>query len=305
MCEVHEVRKKNVRLARRKKTAFEVIEPYLYLFPAFALLILLIYYPFATTIGKSFFLTNYLGEIRRFVGFENYQYLLKDAVFLKAIKNTMVFTIIVVPLSVGISFILAVLCNKKRTLSPVYETFFSLPMAMSSSVACMIFEVMFNPSLGIINRMLNSNMNWLSNKETAMWVLIIIRVWMNIGYNFLFLLSAIRALPQEVIESAELEGANSIQRAVKIVLPLISPTVFFLACNSLAKTMTMSGLTLILTPEGGPGRSTETMISFMYKAVAESQNYNVGYPAAFFAFCVTLLAVVLTFVFEKKGVHYD
>lgn len=299
------VKKGSVKLSRRKKKPFEIVEPYLYLFPAFVMLIVLIYYPFGTTIVKSFFLTNYLGDIRRYIGLENYQYLLNDPVFIKSIGNTMKFTLIVVPMSVGVSFILAVLCNKKRVLSPVYESFFSLPMAMSSSVACMIFEVMFNPSLGIINRMLNSNMSWLSNKDTAIWVLIIIRVWMNIGYNFLFLLSAIRALPQDVIESAEVEGASVIKRATKIILPLISPTVFFLACNSLAKTMTMSGLSLILTPEGGPSRSTETMISFMYKSVAESQNYNVGYPAAFFAFCVTLCAVVLTFAFEKKGVHYE
>lgn len=297
--------KKYVHLLPRKKTLFAVIEPYLYLFPAFLLLITLTYHPFGTTIVKSLFLTNYLGQIREFIGFENYQYLLKDPVFIKSIFNTMKFTLIVVPLSVGVSFVFAMLCNKKHSLSPVYESFFSLPMAMSASVACMIFEVMFNPSLGIVNRILHSNISWLNNQATAIWVLIIIRVWMNIGYNFLFLLAAIRALPREVIESAEVEGGNIIQVATKIILPMISPTVFFLACNSLAKTMTMSGLSLILTPEGGPNRTTETMISFMYKSVAQSQNYNVGYPAAFFAFCVTLLAVVLTFTFERKGVHYE
>lgn len=290
---------------KKKRTLFRIFEPYLYLSSAFLLMFLFVYYPFGISIFKSFFLTNSMGEIREFIRLENYTYLFKNSTFIKSIGNTIKFTVFSVPLSVGIGFILAVLASKRRKWSPLYETLFSLPMAMSASVSAMIFELMFNPMLGIINRLLNLDINWLQDIRTAMWVLIIIRVWMNIGFNYLFLLSAIRGLPEDIIEAAEVEGASAFQKAVKIMLPLISPTVFFLICNSLAKAMTMSGLSLILTSNGGPSMSTETMISFMYKAAADSQNYNIAYPAAIVAFFITMTAVILTFIYEKKGVHYN
>lgn len=292
--------KNNKRLSFTRKA-----EPYLYLLPAMLLIAVFIYYPFGTTIVKSFFLTNRMSEIKQWVGLENYELLFKNKVFIKSIINTLKFTVITVPCSVGIAFVLACMASKKRALSPLYETLFSLPMAMSSSVCAMIFQIMFNPTLGIINRMLQLNIAWLNDSRTAIWVLIIIRVWMNIGYNFLFLLAAIRALPQELLECAEVEGAGAWYCARKIILPLVSPTVFFLMCSSLATTMTMSGLTLILTRDGGPGMSTETMISFMYKAAADSQNYNIAYPAAVVGFAITMLAVIITFIYEKKGVHYN
>ena len=193
---------------------------------------------------------------------------------------------------------------KKRKASPVYETLFSLPMAMSTSVAAMIFELMFSPTLGIVNSITGLNIKWLSDRNTAMWVLIVIQVWMNLGYNFLFILAAIRGMSKEVTESARLDGANAWQQAVSIVMPLISPTLFFLLCNSLAKMLMMSNLTLILT-QGGPQGSTETMISYMYKQTTENANYNNAYASAVIAFLITMAATIITFIYEKKGVNYD
>ena len=193
---------------------------------------------------------------------------------------------------------------KKRPASPIYETLFSLPMAMSTSVAAMIFELMFSPTLGIVNSITGLNIKWLSDRNTAMWVLIVIQVWMNLGYNFLFILAAIRGMSKEVTESARLDGANAWQQAVSIVMPLISPTLFFLLCNSLAKMLMMSNLTLILT-QGGPQGSTETMISYMYKQTTENANYNNAYASAVIAFLITMVATIITFIYEKKGVNYD
>lgn len=208
------------------------------------------------------------------------------------------------PFTVGLSFILAMMAAKKRPASPVYETLFSLPMAMSTSVAAMIFELMFSPTLGIVNSITGLNIKWLSDRNTAMWVLIVIQVWMNLGYNFLFILAAIRGMSKEVTESARLDGANAWQQAVSIVMPLISPTLFFLLCNSLAKMLMMSNLTLILT-QGGPQGSTETMISYMYKQTTENANYNNAYASAVIAFLITMVATIITFIYEKKGVNYD
>ena len=289
---------------KRKKSLFETIEPVLYLAPAFLLLGLFVYYPFFKTVIESFFLVNSMGEIREFVGFENYINVIHNAKFIQAIGNTLKFVVFTVPFSVGLAFLLAMISSKKRKLSPLYETMFSLPMAMSTSVAAMIFELMFSPTLGIVNAITGLNIQWLSDKNTALGVVIAIQVWMNLGYNYLFILSAIRGLPEEILEAAELDGTSSWKRATKIVMPMVSPTLFFLMCNSLAKMLMMSGLSLILT-QGGPNGSTETMISFMYKQTVENANYNAAYASAVIAFLITLVATIITFTYEKKGVNYD
>ena len=127
---------------------------------------------------------------------------------------------------------------------------------------------------------------------------------MNLGYNFLFILAAIRGLPVDIFEAADLDGVNAWNKGIKIVMPMISPTLFFLMCNSLAKMLMMSGLSLILT-NGGPNGTTETMISFMYKQTVENANYNAAYASAVIAFLITLVATAITFMYEKKGVNYD
>lgn len=294
----------NHKVKKRKKTVFQRIEPVLYLAPAFLLLGVFVYYPFAKTIGESFFLLNSMGEIREFVGFENYVNVLSNSSFLQAIGNSVKFVIFTVPFSVGLSFVLAMIASKRRRVSSIYETLFSLPMAMSMSVSAMIFELMFSPTLGIINAVTGLHIRWLTDKNTALWVLIIIQVWMNLGYNFLFILSAIRGISEDQMEAADLEGANTFQKAIRIVMPLVSPTLFFLLCNSLAKMIMMSGLSLVLT-QGGPQGSTETMISFMYKQATENANYNNAYASAVIAFGITMIATIITFTYEKKGVNYD
>lgn len=289
---------------RKKKTLFQRIEPVLYLAPAFLFLGLFVYYPFFKTVVESFFLVNSMGEVREFVGFENYLNVLQNSKFIQAIGNTLKFVVFTVPFSVGVAFILAMVASKKRPASPLYETMFSLPMAMSMSVSAMIFELMFSPTLGIVNALTGLNINWLNDKETALGVVIAIQVWMNLGYNFLFILSAIRGVPVEIFEAAELDGITPWAKGIKIVMPMVSPTLFFLMCNSLAKMLMMSGLSLILT-KGGPSGSTETMISFMYKQLTENANYNNAYAAAVIAFLITLVATAITFLYEKKGVNYD
>jgi len=289
---------------KKPKTLFQRFEPVFYLAPAFFFLGLFVYYPFLKTFFESFFLLNSMGEVREFVGFENYINVFQNAKFIQAIGNTLKFVVFTVPFSVGVAFVLAMIAAKKRRLSPLYETMFSLPMAMSMSVSAMIFQLMFSPTLGIVNAVTGSNIKWLTDKSTALIVIIIIQVWMNLGYNFLFILSAIRGMPAELFEAAEIDGITPFSKAVKIVIPMISPTLFFLMCNSLAKMLMMSGLSLVLT-QGGPNGSTETMISFMYKQTVENANYNAAYASAVIAFFITLAATVITFIYEKKGVNYD
>lgn len=308
---------------RPKKPFAKRIEPWLYLAPAIIFFVMFTYYPFIKTIFSSFFRVNSMGRIvknppdnfieylkamgGRWMGLQNYTRVLGTSAFQVAIKNTFIYVILAAPLSIIIALVLALMANKARKTSVIYETLFAITMAMSMSVAAMIFKLAYNPSIGIVNHMIGMRINWLNDKRYAMVAIGIISTWMNIGYNFLFLLAAVRNIPTEILESYALDGARPFRKTMNIILPLISPTTFFLICTSLAKAMMMSGLVLIFT--SGAGLSTtasiDTMISYMYKQAVNNLNYNDGYASAIIAFIITFILMLISFRFEKKGVHYN
>lgn len=293
--------------ATKKRSFFKTIEPFLYLAPAILFFLAFTYYPFLKTIGSSFYLVDSMGRVKEFVGLENYIGVLKNPRFISAIKNTIIYVLLTSPGSIIIALILALIANRRTRSSSIYETLFSLTMAMSMSVSAMIFKLAYNPTIGIVNYMLGTSINWLNDSRFAMVAISMVMVWMSIGYNFLFLLAGIRAIPEDLLESANLDGANSFQKAIRIVLPMISPTLFFLITTSLAKNMMMSGLVIIFSSSAGLGTtaSIDTMISFMYKQAMNSVNYNTAYASAIIAFLLTFGLIVLVFKFEKKGVHYS
>lgn len=293
--------------ATKKRNFFKTIEPFLYLAPAILFFLAFTYYPFLKTIGSSFYLVDSMGRVKEFVGLENYIGVLKNPRFISAIKNTIIYVLLTSPGSIIIALILALIANRRTRSSSIYETLFSLTMAMSMSVSAMIFKLAYNPTIGIVNYMLGTSINWLNDSRFAMVAISMVMVWMSIGYNFLFLLAGIRAIPEDLLESANLDGANSFQKAIRIVLPMISPTLFFLITTSLAKNMMMSGLVIIFSSSAGLGTtaSIDTMISFMYKQAMNSVNYNTAYASAIIAFLLTFGLIVLVFKFEKKGVHYS
>lgn len=308
---------------RPKKPFIKKIEPWLYLAPAIVFFVMFTYYPFIKTIFSSFFRVNSMGRIvknppdnfieylqamgGRWMGLSNYTRVLGTSAFQVAIKNTFIYVILAAPLSIIIALVLALMANKARKTSVIYETLFAITMAMSMSVAAMIFKLAYNPSIGIVNQLIGMRINWLNDKRYAMFAIGIISTWMNIGYNFLFLLAAVRNIPTEILESCALDGAKPFRKTMNIILPLISPTTFFLICTSLAKSMMMSGLVLIFT--SGAGLSTtasiDTMISYMYKQAVNNLNYNDGYASAIIAFIITFVLMLISFRFEKKGVHYN
>jgi sn-glycerol 3-phosphate transport system permease protein len=289
-----------------KHRTFKKLEPFFYLLPAIIFFGVFTYYPFIRTAFSSFFMVDSMGTIKTPAGFENYTRVLSDSKFLVSIKNTVLYSVMAAPLSIITALFLALVAQKKRKMSPVYETMFALTMAMSMSVSAMIFRLAYNPTIGALNYILHTRINWLNDSFFAMPAISLISVWMNIGYNFIFLLAGVRGISNEILESTELDGASVFRKTVSIIVPMISPVLFFLICTSLAKSMTMSGLVLIFTNTGALATTAniETMISYMYKQAVNNLNYNDAYAAAMIAFVITFILILLSFRFEKKGVYY-
>lgn len=301
--------KKKLSLKPVGKRIFKNVEPYLYLIPAFALLLLFTYYPFVKNTVLSFFTVNKFREIKEFAGLANYIRVLTDETFLQAIGNTLVFVITTVPVSIVIGLALALLAKKRRKTSSVYEAMYALSMAISVSVVAMIFQFAFNPSMGIINKVTGLDISWLTDPKTALKAIILIQIWANVGYNFIFLLSALRGMSEEIIKSAKVDGATGIRLLTKIILPMISPTLLFLLMKDIAYAMTTCSFTLILTypvfHNGGPNGTTEMIMSYVYGKGIAGTNYNAAFAATTVGFVLAAVMMILSLILEKRKVNYQ
>lgn len=280
------------------------VRPYFWLLPAFILFFLFTFYPFLQTIYKSLFIVDATGHAKTFVGLENYKYILSDERFLISLKNTLWFVLLTVPISKVIGFVLAMLANKRRKLSSFYETSFALPMAMAASVIAMIFQLLYVSPLGIINGTLGIDIHWLTDAKYALLAISIIQIWLSTGYAFVFLLSAIRSVPRDLVESAAIDGATPLRQVISVYLPMVSPTMFYLIFTDMAYGMMMMSLVNILTA-GGPSNSTMTLMQYIFKQFNATGNYTNANPAAVIAFLLTFVVTMATFAWEKKGVHYQ
>lgn len=286
-----------------KKRPFELIEPYLYLLPAFILLVLFVYLPFFNNTYLSLHKVNQFRVIRAFAGFANYIKVLHDPVFWQSVANTFIYVLVTVPCSIFIGFILASLARKKRRLSVIYEVLFALSMATSDAVIAMIFQLIYNPSFGSLNRLFGLNIDWLHDPRYALISLMIIQIWHNVGYNFLFMLVAQRGISESLLESARLDGTSELQLQGRIIFPMVTPMLFFLLIKDIAYGMTVANYTLILT-DGGPNNATQTIITYIYSKAITGTNYNYAFAATVIGFIISGIMIALSMRLERK-VHYN
>lgn len=288
------------RSARRR----DRLKPYLFILPIVLFAVGFVYYPFFKTFLYSFSTVNVNGEITGFVGLDNFRYLFGRREFQAALRNTLLLTAVNVPVTLAISIALGALCAKERPLSPVYETMFALPMAVSMSAIALIYRVLLNPTIGFVNQALNINFGWFEDKNTALFAVITLTVWMGIGFNFLLFLSAFRAIPADVIGAAKLDGAGPVRILFRVRLPLVVPTIVYAAATNAILAMMTNGPIMILT-QGGPSRATTTLIYMMYTSGYNSSNYSLAACVSIVTFVLTFSLTLLLLKLEKKKVSYE
>ncbi|MDD3367016.1 MAG: sugar ABC transporter permease [Sphaerochaetaceae bacterium] len=278
--------------------------PYLYFFPALMLAYLFSYRPFAKTFLNSFSLVNFAGKIIGFVGLDNFKALLFDPNFQTSLINTFKFAFVFIPLDLLFCLICALLVYKKRRFTALNETLFMLPMAVAMSSAALVFKAIFNPTIGVVNYLFRLNIQWFDDPAWALFTIIFLGVWMAIGLDFLLLLGALRSIRRDILDAAEIEGAGAIAKFFHVQLPLISPTILFIVSTRLRDSMLLSGPVLVMT-NGGPYRSTQTLVYQMYIEGFTAGNYSKGSAISVVVFLLTFLLILLAFRFERKGVFYQ
>ena len=171
---------------KKKVKLISKVEPFLYLTPAFAVFMVFVFYPFVKTIILSLSQTNLRGEIKSFVGLENFIELFQSPEFYSSIIVTFKFVFLVATPSVIIGFVLALLANNKLKGNRIYELMFSLPMAIASAPAAAIWTMIFHPTNGVLNFVLGQEIGWLTDPRYALISVAVVTTWLNLGLNFIF-----------------------------------------------------------------------------------------------------------------------
>lgn len=273
-----------------------------YLVPALVVFGVFIFWPLVKSVLLSVQGTDILGNPSGFVGFVNYSKLFSDPDFLTVLWVTFAFTILTVLPSIAIALVIALLLQTRIRAVRFFRTAFALPFAFSVATASVIFGVLFNPASGVLNGILShvgvDKVHWLTDPDLALWSVSGATVWMQIGYNLLVLSAGLGALPEDVLEAARLDGASGLRLQRSIVMPLITPQLFFLVVVGTIHSLQSFGQIRILTVGGPEGRTT-TLVYSIYEQAFANNNSNYGYASAQ---AMVLLLIVLIITAVQFGV---
>ena len=277
--------------------------PYCYLIPCMLVFAIFLFYPFFKTIYLSLFLTDRMGQAKIFVGMQNYIDLLSSESFRNSLKVTLIFVVIVVIGGMFLGLVAAVLCNKAFPGIRAFSTAYALPMAIASSSAAMIFQIMLHPTVGIVNKLTGLDINWLNDPDTALVCVAILTAWLNSGINFLYFSAGLGNIDETIYERASVDGASGVQQFFSLTLPGLSPIMFYTLVVNIIQAFQSFGQIKILT-EGGPDEATNVIVYSIYRDAFFNYRFGSAAAQSVILFIIIMLVTLVMFRLEKKGVSY-
>lgn len=290
----------SVKIIKEEKSIAERLQPWGYLLPTIVILTVFMVIPFIQTIIRSLFFTDNFGNMQTFIGLQNYISLFTSSSFWNSIIVTLKFVVIVVAIGVILGFISAILTQKAFPGIAFFSTSYATPMAIASVGMALIFQVMLNPSMGIINKIFNIQGNMLADPNRALIVVGILTAWLNSGMNFLYFSSGLASIDDSLYEAAEIDGANGFQQFTNITIPSLRPITFFVIVTNIINSFQSFGQINILT-KGGPGESTNVIVYDIYKQAFMNYQYGLASAESVILFFIILILTVIMFVLRSRG----
>jgi sn-glycerol 3-phosphate transport system permease protein len=277
--------------------------PALLLAPTIIILALFLYYPSLDTFRLSTLLARLGAPRTAFVCVDNFTRLVGDADYGRAIVTTFFMSAAIIVISMSLSLLIATMAYQPIKGAPVYRTLLIWPYAISPAVAGIIFLLMFNPTGGVINYVLDNligvKLPWLNDPTVAPWAVILASVWKSMGFNILFYIAGLQNVPKDLQESGAIDGANAIQRFFYITLPLLSPITFFLLITNMTYAFFETFGTIDYLTAGGPLESTTTLMYRIYEVGI--QNNDLGKAAAQSIVLFAMVIGLTIFQFRSAG----
>ena len=281
--------------------------PYLLVTPQIVITLVFFFWPSGQAIWQSVISEDAFGGNTRFVWFDNFTHLFSDPNYFASARLTLVFSFLVASLGLAISLLLAVMADRIIRGASIYKTILVWPYAVAPAVAGVLFGFLFNPSVGTVSWLLQGigiDFNYVTNGNQALILVVIVAIWNQVSYNFLFFLAGLQSIPKSLIEAAAIDGAGPGRRFWDIAFPLLSPTGFFLlVINVLYAFFGTFGVIASLT-QGGPGQATNILVYKVYNDGFRGQDLGGSSAQSVILMAVVILLTFVQFRFIERRVHY-
>lgn len=266
--------------------------------PAMLLILAFLVYPLMKTVYYSFCSWHNFSTTSSWIGFENYRRLFTDPVMSVALRNTVILLIGVLLFQVGFALLLAILVDSARHCFKIFRTVYFFPIVISGTAIGLMFTLIYKYEYGLLNFIISlfgmEKQVWI-NADTAIYLTIIPVLWQYIGYYFIIFLTGISKIPEDIYESAKLEGITPFKKTVCLTIPMLKDVLVSTVVLVISGVFRVFDTIYVIT-KGGPMNSSQLLSTYMYKIAFE--NYNGGYASAI-AVMMIILGVVMTIAIRK------
>ena len=269
-----------------------------FVLPALIGTFIFIIIPIFCSFALSFCEWDLLNEIK-FIGLENYKSIFAENEFRQILTNTFVFALSTTFFAVLIPLIIASILNTKILGTEEFKTIYFLPFITPAVVVAIVWGWIFDPNIGFINTLFNTNLQWLFDTNLAMPVLIFISVWKLIGYNVVLFLTGFTTINNNLYEAAKIDGANSIKIFLNITIPLLRPTIYFVILVTTISSFQVFDLIYVMTA-GGPQNSTNILVYSIYKYAFEYFDIGKSCAMAYVLFIIIFFLTALQKISLRK-----
>lgn len=280
--------------------------------PALALLLVFVYYPIVENLRLSLYSWSAFSAQPTFVGLDNYRTAAGDPVFWRALRNNTVFAVTSLVFQVGFALVLAAVLEEfvHQRLRGILRTIYFIPAVISITVAGILFSFLYNPQIGLLNRLLAAvglqswQHSWLGEPSTAMWSIIAMSQWQSIGYTAILFVVAIQRVPREFYEAARIDGAGRIRSFFSITVPMVREM------TTLVTILTISGAFLVFNEvmvmtAGGPSNSSQVLGTWLYRNAFLNDDMGYASAIATVIFVITLLiGAVQIYVSRRRRIEW-
>ncbi|MFB5673736.1 carbohydrate ABC transporter permease [Paenibacillus terreus] len=265
------------------------------LLPALLIYALFVFVPVVWSAYYGFFNWSGIGEAK-YIGLQNYNEIVRDPIFWRALKNNIIFVLASVFGQIPIALALAVLLHKSSFLQRFLRSAIFLPMVLSTVVIGMVWQYIYHPQIGILNFLLDTlglqswKLQWLSDAGIAIYALIPPLIWSFVGLYLIIFISALQNISSDIHDAARLDGATGLRKLVSISLPMIRETVQVAVILCISGSLKSFDLVYIMT-KGGPAHATELLATYMYNSTFTSYRYGFGSAISTTIVIVSLLLI--------------
>lgn len=277
---------------------------YVFLAPSAILLLIFNVLPLLSSFYISMLDMKISFDGAKFTGLENYREALGDRYFINSLKVTLRYTLTDVPIQMVIGLVLSALLTKNTLLNRILRSIYFLPIVCSATVVGVMWNLILHSNIGLITYWLGKlgfgKVAFLTNPNTALYVVIFISVWRTFGISTIILVSAMQNVPSDYYEASEIDGAGKIRQFFSITLPCIKPSFWFLLMTRVIGSLQVFDLVYTLTM-GGPNHTTETLVTYVYNKAFDAGS-RMGYATAMseFLFLIIMILTVVQYTIMNK-----